>query len=361
MSEKRDTIRALLRHEVPERFGLHEHFWPHLIPNAWAAQGLAEGTDFTERFNLDMRAMFWGSVPGPRPDMVATLEKTDDTEVTRDAWGAVFKRWTRKAGTPEHMGFAVTDGETWRRDFREATRALDMRLTVDLPKAREQYRKLMAGDEWVSFSGLAVFEEMRRIMGDVAMLEAMVEDPDFITDFCTVMTDKHLEYWDHVVREVGRPDGFHIYEDLGYTQAPFMSPAMHRELILPHHKRFFGFLKDLGVPLIVHTCGDFRPHIPSLVEAGVDCIQAMEAKTGMNVVTLAETWKDRLTFMGNLDVRALESGDRDRIRDEAMTKLEGMRRLRAPWIFMSDHSIPPTVKLSDYEFLLTIYRENSRY
>ncbi|MBN8219099.1 MAG: hypothetical protein J0L75_20840 [Spirochaetes bacterium] len=361
MMPKREVIRTLLDKKIPDRFGLHEHFWPHIMDNAWIEQGVKEGTDFVKRFNLDLRSMLWCAAPGPRPDLEATLEETADTKVTRNAWGATFKNWNHKGGTPEHLGFAVTSPEVWRRDFREAAKAADMRRTVDLAEAKKQYAALMAGEEFVTFSGLSVFEEMRKIIGDVAMLEAMVDESEFIRDFCEVITGKHIEFWEYVLREVGKPDGFHIYEDLGYTQAPFTSPAMHRELVHPHHVRLFGFLKEHKVPLIVHTCGDFRPHIPALVEAGVDCIQAMEAKTGMNVVTLAETWKDKLCFMGNLDVRALESGDRARIRDEAVSKLDGMRRLRAPWIFMSDHSIPPTVAVKDYEYLLEVYKENNRY
>jgi uroporphyrinogen-III decarboxylase len=118
---------------------------------------------------------------------------------------------------------------------------------------------------------------------------------------------------------------------------------------------------NLDLPIILHTCGDFRPHIESIIESGVDCIQALEAKTGMNVVKLAEQYKDRLCFMGNIDVRALESGDRKRIQEECLGKLNGMKALRAPYVFMSDHSIPPSVTVADYEFMLELFWKNCRY
>ena len=111
----------------------------------------------------------------------------------------------------------------------------------------------------------------------------------------------------------------------------------------------------------MHTCGDFRPHIDSIIEAGVDCIQAMEAKTGMDVVNLAEQYKDKLCFMGNIDIRALESGDRDRIKTECLGKLNGMKALRAPYVFMSDHSIPPSVSVENYEYMLELFHTNSAY
>jgi uroporphyrinogen decarboxylase len=119
--------------------------------------------------------------------------------------------------------------------------------------------------------------------------------------------------------------------------------------------------KDHNLPVIMHTCGDFRPHLPAIVDSGVDCIQAMEAKTGMNVVELAREWKDKLCFMGNLDVRAFESNDRQRLEAEVLGKIRGLRELRAPYIVMSDHSIPPSVNLDTFRWYVELVRRNYRY
>jgi uroporphyrinogen decarboxylase len=361
MMSKRDVIRSLLAKEIPNRIGLHEHFWPHILENAWTGQGVPADVDWVQRYDLDMRSLFWCCAPGPRKDLEGVLDENDEWKTSRDAWGSTFRYFKQKSGTPEHIGFTCTSAEVWQRDFREQLRAIDPRSLMDLPRMREQYASAMAGQEFVTFSGLSVFEELRRILGDVCMLESLASEPEFVEDFCTSITDWHISWWDVVLREVGRPDGVHIYEDLGYTKGPFCSPKMHRRLILPHHKRFFGFIKEHKLPLIVHTCGDFRPHLPALHEAGADCIQALEAKTGMDVVALARDWKDKLCFMGNLDIRAFESGDRAKIRDEVTYKLDGMKAARAPWIFMSDHSIPPTVRESDYAYALQLYRDGCRY
>ena len=357
----REIIKTLLAKEIPERMGCYESFWPHLFDNHWYAQGCPPYAEIWDRFRLDIRQMGWCIAPEPRPDLAATIEENDEWAVTRNGWGATYKNWKHKAGVPEHVDFMVTTPEVWRREFRDALEAFDMRTTLDLAGTREGYAKYMAEDRFVAFGGISVFEEMRRIMGDYAMLESLLLDPAWIHDFNAVVTQKHLEYYEYVFREVGLPDGMYIYEDLGYTAAPFASPECHRELVLPYHKRLFGFFKDHGLPVIMHTCGDFRPHLDAIVEAGVDCIQTLEAKTGMNVVTLAEQWKDKLCFMGNIDVRALESGDRKRMEDECLAKINGMRKLRAPYIFMSDHSISTAVKFADYEYVNDLFWKNCRY
>lgn len=358
---KREIIKTLLARQIPDRVGLAEAFWPHLIENAWQQQGIAPGADLGRRFNLDIRGMTWFGLPEPRPDLRRTLEETAEWEIVRDGWGATVKRWKHKAGTPEHIGFTVASPEIWARDFRDAAVAADVREGRDLARIRGLYAQAMREEEFLTFSSLFVFEELRRIMGDQVMLESLLLEPQWIHDFNTVATRKHIEWYSFLFGEVGLPDGIHIYEDLGYTRAAFASPACHRELILPYHKQLFGFFKDHGLPIIVHTCGDFRPHLDSLVEAGADCIQAMEAKTGMNVVDLARQYRSKLCFMGNIDVRALESGDRHRIRQECLGKLNGMKALRAPYIYMSDHSISPGVRLADYEYMLELFWANCEY
>lgn len=232
---------------------------------------------------------------------------------------------------------------------------------MDIESLKKNLANAKQEDRFNTYSSLFIFEMLRAVLGDVFMLESLLLEPDFIHDFNSILTDKYIELWDYIFSEAGLPDGMHIYEDLGYTNAAFASPDCHREMILPYHKKLFSFFKDHNLPIILHTCGDFRVHLNSIVESGVDCIQALEAKTGMNVVDLAKDYKDKLCFMGNLNIMDFESGDRNKIEEEVLSKLNGMRELRAPYIFMSDHSVPPTVKVDDYKYALDLYWKNCKY
>jgi uroporphyrinogen decarboxylase len=357
---KRDVISTLLRKQIPDRMGLHESFWPY-IEDAWSAQGLPRGTDLHKRFGLDLKCVHWYAPPEPRPDLVATIEENDEWKVSRDGWGSLLKTWKRRAGTPEHVGFTLNSTDSWYNNFREPFLASDWRATVDAAAIKSKLADTRDAGYFATYSFMFVFEWLRKVLGDVFMLESLMLEKDFINDFNDSFTNHFISFYEWIFKEAGLPDGIHLYEDLGYTRSAFASPRCHRELVLPYHRRMFGFFKDHGLPVIVHTCGDFRPHLPALVEAGTDCIQTLEAKTGMDVVALARDWKDRLCFMGNLDIRPFESGNRDLIRDEIVGKMRGMKALRAPYIVMSDHSIPPTVKLADYEYALELYRAECHY
>ena len=328
---------------------------------SWGEQGIEPQTDFIERFDLDIRSVDWFTAPGPGPDMEEVVEESDEWIVKKDAWGASFKTWKYKVGTPEHVDFSVTSPDVWNSTYREAFVAIDVREHVDLDSPRARYEKAMAGDRFTTYSSLFVVEELRKVLGDLSMLESLLLEPDWIADFCTCITRKYLDYFELIFSEVGLPDGMHIYDDLGYAAAPFASPQCHRELIHPHHETLFRMFKDYNLPIILHTCGDFRAHLRCIVESGVDCIQAMEAKTGMDVVELAGGYKNELYFMGNINIEAIESGDRDKIREECLAKMNGMKKLRAPYVYMSDHSIPPSVKPDDYEYVLELHRDNCAY
>ncbi len=67
-----------------------------------------------------------------------------------------------------------------------------------------------------------------------------------------------------------------------------MSPAMYKEIIWPAHKQTFDYATRQGLPVIVHSCGFVEPLVPGLIEAGMDCLQAMEVKAGMDMLRLCK-------------------------------------------------------------------------
>jgi uroporphyrinogen decarboxylase len=127
-----------------------------------------------------------------------------------------------------------------------------------------------------------------------------------------------------------------------------MSPTMYEEIMQPGHKRLFDYAHSLGCKVIVHSCGYVAPLIPGLIEAGMDCLQAMEVKAGMNLPTLFKDFGDRIAFFGGIDVRTLISNDREQIDQEMAAKILPVIQNGGSYILHTDHSEPPEV---DYETL----------
>ena len=155
-------------------------------------------------------------------------------------------------------------------------------------------------------------------------------------------------------------DAVWVFGDVGYNHGSFFSPAAYGELIRPDHMRLCDWAHQRGMKFIYHTDGDVRLLLDLFVEAGFDCIQPMEAKTGMDVRDLAPKYGRDFSFFGNIDMMVAATGDRDRIEHEMRTKLAaGM----ANWgyAYHSDHSVPPTVSWPTYQFIIELLDRHGDY
>jgi uroporphyrinogen decarboxylase len=147
---------------------------------------------------------------------------------------------------------------------------------------------------------------------------------------------------------------------MGFKERPFMSPAMYKELIFPAHKRSVGFAHERGLPVIMHICGFVEPLLPGIVEAGVDCLQAIEVKAGMDLLRIYKNYGDVLSLMGGMDVRVLYSNDKAAVARELESKIPIVKQ-GFGYCLYSDHSIPNTVAYETYKYFIEKGLELGRY
>jgi uroporphyrinogen decarboxylase len=169
-----------------------------------------------------------------------------------------------------------------------------------------------------------------------------------------------IAHMDALFEEAGLPDGFFFYEDMGFKEKPFMSPALYEEIMLPGHKMLFDYAHARRRQVVVHSCGFVEPLVPGLIRAGMDCLQAMEVKAGMDVGRLADKFGDKIAFYGNIDVRTLISNDRAQIDAEMESKIPYLMKKGCGYILHSDHSEPPEVDYETIQYFLDRGRELGR-
>lgn len=115
---------------------------------------------------------------------------------------------------------------------------------------------------------------------------------------------------------------------------------------MPHHKRLFAWCKAHGMQVIYHCDGYIERLLPLLIESGIDCIQPLEARCGNDVRIYKEKYKEKVSFIGNINADVLAS-DKDSIYQEVKSKVQ-IAKENGGYIFHSDHSVPPTVSLENY-------------
>jgi uroporphyrinogen decarboxylase len=231
------------------------------------------------------------------------------------------------------------------------------RRRIPFESYREQKRLAAEEERAFCWAGVAPFEQMHPVCGHEYMLMGMALDPDWVKDMVNVYADFTMMHLDVLFAEEGLPDVLWFYEDMGFKERPFMSPAMYEDIVMPGHRKLFDYAHSHDRKVIVHSCGFVEPLVPGLVNAGMDCLQAMEVKAGMDMPRIAEEFGDRIAFCGNIDIRIVASNDRQAIDDEITRKVTPVLKMGSGYILHSDHSIPPEV---DHDTLAYFFQHGSR-
>ena len=364
MQTSREVVDNLLRNKPAERVGLFDGPWSDTL-RKWVEQGYPadeEGNpaDAVDHFGFDMGGVGGWFDTMPLRGVAEVLEETDEWKITRNGAGAAFKNWKNKSGTPEHIDFRMTSREVWDRDYRPHLLEVD-RERVNIEDAKKNLAKRREQGLWAFYGHLFIWEDMRASMGDVCMYESLLLDPDWIHDYNRVYTDFFKAHYKLLLDEAGIPDGIWIYEDLGYSNGLFCSPGILEELVFPYYKELVDFFHSYDLPVVFHACGGIEEALPLIVAAGFDALNPMEVKAGCDTLRFAGRHADRLAFVGGLDARVLESGDRGLIRREVTKLVEGMKALGARYVYGSDHSVSTNVAYADFQYAIEVYREHMVY
>ncbi len=360
LTSKQRVVRMLKREPI-DRIPAFESFWAD-TQGAWADQGKIDpDVSVEDHFDLDMRTSGAFNVVGNLDFEQEIIEETEDTILARNGNGALLRRWKSKSGTPEHVDFMVKDRASWEEHIRPHLVNTDnYRRRIEFEIYRKARDAAVAQQKYFCWSGLNVFELMHPVCGHEYMLMGMALDPDWVKDMCTVYSQMLIDLLEILFAEVGIPDGMWFLEDMGFKQKPFMSPQMYKDIVWPAHKRLFDFSHSHGLDVIVHSCGFVEPLIPGLIEAGMDCLQALEIKAGMDLIHLKKTYGDSIAFIGGMDIRTLETNDTSVVEAELQKNLP-IAMAGGGYCLHSDHSISSRIEYDTYRYFLDRGREIGAY
>jgi len=331
---------------------MDDGFWVTTLER-WQREGLPKDVSPREFFDLDI-VYIGGDYSLQLPERV--VEQTEDTRTYWDRDGALRKDSRMPDGwTSQWLDYSIKTREDWAR-YRQHMAFSPSRIDAS---ALATYRQARAQGKAVLYSAHACFHPTWSRLGLVNELMLMVQDPDFVQDMFAAHAQLIIDIYD-ALRHMGMEfDGARLADDLGYVKAPFISPAMYDELVLPHHKRLCDHLARDGVKTLLHSDGNVAPLIPGFLRAGFVGLHPLEAKAGLDVRELKPEYGNRLILYGNIDVRKL-SGTKEEIKEEITAKLP-VAKAGGGYIYHSDHSVPHSVSFENYRFALELIRQYGAY
>ncbi len=222
----------------------------------------------------------------------------------------------------------------------------DVRLLDGLPDPddeslylpAEEYLRRYKGDSAAIATVRTGVSNTYLSMGIDHFCVSLILDPDLVRD----IMERFSEWTVRVVRNLQEfPfDLFFIPDDIGFGNAPMISPEHFREFCVPVMKKVIDAIE---LPVIYHSDGNIMPLMEDIIGMGVAGVANFEPGP-MDIEEVKKRYGDRITLIGNIDLHyTLTRGTPEETVDEVRRRIEAL----APggrYILSSANTLPAYVK-----------------
>lgn len=348
-----ERFKRMYEHREADRIPIIDEPWSGTL-RRWRREGMPEGMDWCDYFDVDKLGIINIDISPRMPEI--TLEETDRYYIRTSPWGVTMKHFKEEDSTPEFLDFTITTQEAWDQAKKQMTLE-DDRIPWEM--LRQNYDKWRAEGRWIRAVFWFGFDVTHSwMMGTENTLIAMMEEPELVED----MFDTYLSRCETLFSRIWDA-GYHFdeifwYDDMGYKGTTFFSPNMYRSMLQPYHKRAVDWAHNRGIYAQLHSCGDVMTLLPDIVATGVDALNPLEVKAGMDAFKIKKEYGDRLVLHGGIN--AVLWNDKDAILEEIDRKVPVLKE-NSGFIFSSDHSIPNSVSLENMKAIVEEVKRVGRY
>ena len=255
-----------------------------------------------------------------------------DERTYRDEWGTVFVRSDVSWPIDSPIRYPITS----RADFEGYVcpnpllpgRDLDLRATIEAN--RDSKLAITCGVQGPLTTAWL-------LMGFENISYSLYDDPDLL-ESVFAMSNDFFKKAAKVAVECGI-DGVWVSEDLGDSNSVFFRKDLFVKHFYPYFKDLVDYVDSLGVPALLHSCGNITAYLDLIAETKVKSIHPLQRTAGMDLKRIKEHYGKRFCLIGNIDSsRTLPFGSADDVRAEVRQAIADA----APgggYILASDHSL----------------------
>jgi hypothetical protein len=320
----------------PDRIPRFDNFWD--FPEAWERRlGPAEELN-------DIR--IWVPDEGSFPTRARVIEETGDWTTRIDSWGRTIRvkpdtYFVETLDVPIPPG---TDPDSIQFDPPDLddrylrADSLDRTLT-NLLRDKERY--------CVFGKTGGPYLRTTFVRGEEQFLMDIAGDPSLARTLADKMADHLIGIAQEQIRRWSLHDtGVWIYDDMAYNAGPMFSPRSFELVFLPAYRRMVNAYKAAGAKyVLLHSDGNILPILDMLVDAGIDGLNPLERRAGMDAVAIRRRYPDLILTGGMCNTDTLVHGPGDLVKSEARELID---LGRDGGVVIGAHSISPEIPLAHF-------------
>lgn len=348
-----ERFSRMYMHREADRIPIIDGPWRTTIER-WHREGMPDNMDFAEYFDID-RVAGIGADNSPRYE-ARTIEETDTYKIYTTVWGATLKEFKHKDTTPEFLDFTITDPDAWKKAKERMVPSPDR---IPWKIVKNNYKKWREEGYWIEADFWFGFDVTHSwTVGTETLLIALIEQPEWCIDMFNHFLDVDIALYDMLWEQDYTFDCITWPDDMGYKNAQFFSRDMYRNILKPVHARAIEWAHSKGIKAHMHSCGDINPLVPELISIGLDALNPLEVKAGMNPVELKKKYGNDLVLHGGIN--AVLWSDMEAMEAE-MRNIVPVMKESGGYIFSTDHSVPNNVSLEDFRRITELAKKLGSY
>lgn len=350
----KERFARMYAHKEADRVPIIDSPWGGTIAR-WHKEGLPENVGWTDYFDTDKVAGI-GVDTSPRYPY-EKLEEDEKTITYRTNWGVTLRYIKGNDSSPEFLDYMITDQASWDDCKRRMYEGDETR--IDWNSLKNNYDRWVAGGSWIVANFWFGFDVTHSwMMGTENLLVAMYEEPDLVKDMFNTYLERDLELFGQIWDRGYHFDEISWPDDMGYKGRTFFSNELYREILKPYHKKAIDWAHERGAVAHLHSCGNIMTRIDDLMDIGLDALNPLEVKAGMEPITLKKKYGDKLTLHGGIN--AVLWDDKEAIIEE-IRRVVPVLKENGGYIFSSDHSIPNSVSFENFTAIMKEIKEVGKY
>ena len=165
-------------------------------------------------------------------------------------------------------------------------------------------------ERWVNETDLFTVCQLDTGFFKIYLLVGFTEYMDYIYDHpdkLKLLMDRLADLQIDIAKEAVKrgADCIWLANDYAFNQGPFVSPDILWDFDFKYEKRIVDEVHKLGVPVVLHSCGNQDLTLDMIADLGVDALHAMQPSAGNDIRQIKKRYGNKFSLIGNVDISRL--------------------------------------------------------